>query len=162
MTVTHPEVRRFFMTIPEAVGLVLTAGYGNYGTLIVLDMGEQVKIAELARYMITMSGGIPGVDVPLVFTGLRPGEKLYEELLTEDEERTVAVDGKILVVESPKPPRRTLEIIEQLADAACEENGERVLKLMKVLVPSFGTVEVNVGAPEAGLAGSWGQAEERE
>ncbi|MEJ2189277.1 MAG: nucleoside-diphosphate sugar epimerase/dehydratase, partial [Acidobacteriota bacterium] len=86
VTVTHPEVRRYFMTVSEAVGLVLRAAYGDYGELCVLDMGEQIRIVDLARHMITMSGLVPDVDIPIVYTGLRPGEKLYEELLTEEEE----------------------------------------------------------------------------
>ncbi len=104
VTVTDPEVRRYFMTIREAVGLVLQAGYGDYGELCVLDMGEQIKIVDLARHMITMAGQVPDVDIAIEFTGLRPGEKLYEELLTEDEERTQQVDRKIFVARCPAPP----------------------------------------------------------
>ncbi|OYV67193.1 MAG: capsule biosynthesis protein CapD, partial [Deltaproteobacteria bacterium 21-66-5] len=81
VTVTDPEVRRYFMTIREAVGLVLQVGYGDYGEMCVLDMGEQIKIVDLARHMITMAGQVPDVDIAIEFTGLRPGEKLYEELL---------------------------------------------------------------------------------
>src|SRR5664280_2783545 len=87
VTVTDPEVRRYFMTVREAVGLVLQAGYGDYGELCVLDMGEQIKIVDLARHMVTMAGQVPDADIAIEFTGLRPGEKLYEELLTEEEER---------------------------------------------------------------------------
>src|SRR5262249_23213938 len=88
VTVTHPECTRYFMTIPEAVGLVLLAGLGGYGELCILDMGEPIRIADLAAHMITMAGLVPGTDIPIVFTGLRPGEKLAETLLTEEEERT--------------------------------------------------------------------------
>ena len=89
------------MTIREAVGLVLQAGYGDYGELCVLDMGEQIKIVDLARHMITMAGHVPDVDIAIEFTGLRPGEKLYEELLTEEEERTHQVDREDLRRQMP-------------------------------------------------------------
>ena len=101
VTVTDPEVKRYFMTIREAVGLVLRAGFGDFGELCVLDMGEQIRIIDLARNMITMSGQVPGVDIQIEVTGLRPGEKLFEELLTEDEERLKAVDERIFAVICP-------------------------------------------------------------
>ena len=97
VTVTHEDVKRFFMTIPEAVSLVLRAAYGDYGELCVLDMGEQIRIADLARQMITMSGLVPDVDVPIEFTGLRPGEKLYEELSTGEEHMARTRHPKILI-----------------------------------------------------------------
>lgn len=137
LTVTHPEVRRYFMTTREAVGLVLKAAYSNYGDLLVLDMGEQIRILDLARMMITMAGLVPDEDVPIVFTGLRPGEKLFEELLTEDEERTVRVHQKILVAEGPPPPPTLLEDIQELAEAAQQADADQIYRILRRLVPSF-------------------------
>ena len=148
VTVTDPEVKRYFMTISEAVGLVLQAAYGDYGELCVLDMGEQIRIADLARHMITIAGLVPDVDVPIVYTGLRPGEKLYEELLTEEEERTTQVSRKIFTAACPEPPADLDARIERLAGAAASENGAEVVRLLRELVPTF--VPPGRGGPVAG------------
>jgi FlaA1/EpsC-like NDP-sugar epimerase len=96
VTVTHPEIKRFFMTIPEAVQLVLQASVmGQGGEVFVLDMGEQIKIADLARNMIVLSGLVPGKDVSIVYTGLRGGEKLYEELFEDSEQVEPTAHPKI-------------------------------------------------------------------
>ena len=98
LTVTHPEVYRYFMTIPEAVQLILQAGaMGQGGEIFILEMGEPIRIVDLARDMITLSGLVPDRDIKIVFTGLRPGEKLYEELFTEGEEIKSTLHEKIKV-----------------------------------------------------------------
>ena len=138
VTVTDPEVRRYFMTIPEAVGLVLKAACGRAGDLCVLNMGEPVRILDLARQMIAMTGHVPDVDIKIVVTGLRPGEKMNEELMMEDEEVTLKTDGRINVVRSaaaaggPLGHRRT-----ELGLAAADEDVARTLDLLKVLVPTY-------------------------
>jgi FlaA1/EpsC-like NDP-sugar epimerase len=99
ITVTHPDIYRYFMTIPEAVQLIMQAGaMGRGGEIFILDMGEPIKIADLARDMITLSGLEPDRDIKIVFTGLRPGEKLYEELLTDGEKIKSTLHEKIRVV----------------------------------------------------------------
>jgi len=137
VTVTDPEVRRYFMTVSEAVALVLRAAYSDYGELCVLDMGEQIKIVDLARHMITLAGFVPDVDVPITFTGLRPGEKMYEELLTEEEERTRKVNQKILVAECPPPHRDLGRGVRELVAAALAEDDGLVVDLLRALVPSY-------------------------
>ena len=98
VTVTHPDIIRFFMTIPEAVQLVLLAGAkAKGGEIFVLNMGSPVKIAELAKRIITLSGKKPGVDIEIKYTGLRPGEKLYEELMMEDEHLQKTESDKIFI-----------------------------------------------------------------
>jgi FlaA1/EpsC-like NDP-sugar epimerase len=137
VTVTHPECTRYFMTVSEAVGLVLLAGLGNYGDLCVLDMGEQIRIAEIASNLITMSGRVPDVDIPIVYTGLRPGEKLYEELLTEEEEETAQVRNRINIAKSPPPPPDLavrLHTLQELAQAGAREE---LLDAVQDLVPTY-------------------------
>jgi FlaA1/EpsC-like NDP-sugar epimerase len=110
VTVTHPEMTRFFMTIPEAVQLIVQAGaIGGRGQIYVLDMGEPVKIVELAETMIRLSGKEPGADVPIEFVGARPGEKLHEELWDETETVTPSSHEAIMLVTRPPIDRHWLE-----------------------------------------------------
>jgi FlaA1/EpsC-like NDP-sugar epimerase len=137
VTVTHPECTRFFMTVSEAVGLVLLAGLGGYGELCVLDMGKPVRIAEMAAHLITMAGRIPGKEIAIVYTGLRPGEKLNEELLTGDEEQTVQVRNRISVCKCPPPPVDLERMLTELRRAADAGDRENVLAAIGALVPSY-------------------------
>lgn len=116
VTVTHEDINRFFMMIPEAAGLVLQAGVmGRGGEIFVLDMGEPVRIVDLARDMIRLSGLREGEDIEVRITGLRPGEKLYEELYDESERHTRTDHSKILVAESqPEPVLRVIHELSQL------------------------------------------------
>lgn len=141
VTITHPDVRRYFMTIPEAVGLVLKSAYGRFGELCVLNMGEPIRIIDLARQMIAMAGLVPERDIRIVVTGLRPGEKLNEELVSEDEQVTPQADGKIQVVNGPPPPPDLWELVAELERAARDEDPDRVRMLLKTLVPTYTPLE---------------------
>ena len=137
ITVTHPQIERFFMTISEAVGLVLRAAYGDYGRLCVLEMGEPLKIVDLARQMITMAGLVPDVDIAIRFTGLRPGEKLFEELLGDDETVIEVVEKKIRVVEGPPAPDDLWSQIQQLEAATSSEDDQAALAVLRRLLPEY-------------------------
>lgn len=137
VTVTHPDIQRYFMTISEAVGLVLRAAYGDHGGLCVLEMGEPIRILDLARQMITMAGLVPDVDIDITFTGLRPGEKLFEELLADDEEVLRLVDRKIRVVSGADPPEGLDAQLELLRQAVAAEDAESTISLLHELVPDF-------------------------
>ena len=141
ITVTHKEITRFFMTIPEAVGLVLQAmSYANGGEIFVLDMGEPVKIYDLAVSLIKLTGLEPDVDIPIKVTGLRPGEKLYEELLMEEEGLTETAHNKIFIGKPSDITSEELEgKIETLKELVKDENVEiQVIKeTMHEIVPTY-------------------------
>jgi FlaA1/EpsC-like NDP-sugar epimerase len=137
VTVTHPECSRYFMTISEAVSLVLLAGLKDYGELCLLDMGAPLRIVDLASHMITMAGLVPDADIKIEFTGLRPGEKLSEELILEEEERSRPGRNKIFAVDSPPPPGELLERLEDLREAAAACDREAIRRTLKLLVPTF-------------------------
>jgi FlaA1/EpsC-like NDP-sugar epimerase len=139
LTVTHPEITRYFMTIPEACQLVLEAGaMGQGGEIFVFDMGQPVKIADLANKMIRMSGREPGKDVQVVFTGLRPGEKLYEELLNNAENTLSTYHEKIMIARVREYDFVEVnEHVEKLIASAQKHYITPTVVLMKQLVPEF-------------------------
>lgn len=138
VTVTHPDIIRYFMTIPEAVGLVLQAGaYAKGGEIFVLDMGDPVKIDDLARNLIKLSGHVPDVDIQIEYTGLRPGEKLYEEKLMMEEGLRRTPNRKILIgkpIEVDK--ERFWPALDQLREL-CLHNNNDFLDLFCKLVPTY-------------------------
>lgn len=140
VTVTHPDVTRYFMTIPEAVSLMIEAGrQGRGGELYLLDMGKPVRIADLARNLITLSGLEPDVDIPIVYTGMRPGEKLTEELLTLEEGAVATENGKIFTVRHEAPDWADIEAwVEGLIASAEALDDEAIRAALKARIPDFG------------------------
>ncbi len=140
VTVTHPDMIRYFMTIPEAAQLVLQAGaIADSGAIYVLDMGEPVKISELAEKLIRFYGYEPGKNMEIAYTGLRPGEKLYEELLTDDEAKAMRKTGhnKIMIAPTTNMDDECFEQqVNELIKAA-EGNSKEVLVLIKGIVPEY-------------------------
>ncbi|MBF0609787.1 MAG: polysaccharide biosynthesis protein [Magnetococcales bacterium] len=145
VTLTHPDITRYFMTIPEAVGLVLQAGaMGEGGEIFVLDMGEPVKIKELAEQMIRLSGMEPHVDIPITYIGLRPGEKLYEELFHEDEDLQNTNHAKVMLAKSRVVDQTWLEEQLILLNKFIQgRNTAQLLDQLKILVPEFSTAKTN-------------------
>jgi FlaA1/EpsC-like NDP-sugar epimerase len=138
VTVTHPEVTRYFMTIPEASRLILQAlAIGRGGEIFVLEMGEPVRIVDLARHMIRLSGFEPDEDVEIVFTGLRPGEKLHEELVADEEEVARTSHARVKVLRTMKTaafPEIWLPRLQRCVERA---DVASTLRLLKILVPTF-------------------------
>ena len=140
VTVTHPEMTRYFMTIPEAVQLVLQAAVlGSGGEVFVLDMGEPVRIVDLAKDMIRLSGFEIGEDIEIVFTGLRPGEKLYEELFIPGETYQRTRHAKIFFASnaSTHEPGHLDEAIRTLAVSAHRNDREAIVRGLRHLIPEF-------------------------
>ncbi len=139
VTVTHPDIIRYFMTIPEACRLVLQAAtMGQGGEIFVFDMGEPVKIAHLARRMIRLSGFRPDVDIRIEYTGLRPGEKLYEEVLSSIESTTESTHHKIRIANAIDNPHSDIrQQVRTLAAAAHAQDAPKAVRALKALVPEF-------------------------
>ncbi len=139
VTVTHPDIIRYFMTIPEAVSLVLQAGaMAQGGEIFVLDMGDPVKITTLAENLIRMYGKIPYKDVEIKFTGLRPGEKLFEELLMDEEGLKSTANKKIFIGNHIQiDEKELLEKLEVLQEAAERNDSEETVRVLSDIVPTF-------------------------
>jgi FlaA1/EpsC-like NDP-sugar epimerase len=139
VTVTHPEITRFFMTIPEAVQLVLQAGcMGHGGEIFLLDMGDPVKIVRLAEELIRLSGRRPYEEIEIVFTGLRPGEKLYEELLIAGEGVKATAHEKIRILEATSFSEQALQDeTERLLVAVRDADVTSLVNTLKKIVPEF-------------------------
>lgn len=140
VTVTHPEMKRYFMTPSEAALLVLQAGaMGEGGEVFVLDMGEPIKIVDLAKELIRLSGYEPDVDIPIVFTGIRPGEKLFETLFAEDEDVLPTDHEKILVVKvnSHLRGKNPSDYLRRLTALAERGESAKIVNLLREMVPSY-------------------------
>lgn len=141
VTVTHPEVARYFMTIPEACQLILQAGVlGQGGEIFVLDMGEPIRISYLAEQMIRLAGKVPGSEIAITFTGLRPGEKLFEELFHDEEPYVATAHPKIFLANARLVPWLELEQrLKGLGRAVREYDDSEMASALRALVPEFAT-----------------------
>lgn len=140
VTVTHEKITRYFMTIPEAVQLVLQASsMAQGGEIFVLDMGEPVKIKDLAFNLIKLSGLEPGVDIEIEYTGLRPGEKLYEELLISKDKNQIKTDIEKIFIETPTAfdECELFKLVEQLKKSADDVKIEEIIKTIERIVPTY-------------------------
>lgn len=139
ITVTHPEITRYFMTIPEACQLVLeAAAFGKGGEIYVFDMGKPVKIVDLAKRMVMLCGLEPEKDIPIVFTGLRPGEKLYEELLADSENTITTHHPKIFIAQVVGLELSSISKgLDDLSNCLAQSNLTCIIENLKALVPEF-------------------------
>jgi FlaA1/EpsC-like NDP-sugar epimerase len=138
VTVTHPDMTRYFMTIPEAVGLVLqTATLGKGGEIFILDMGQPVKIMDMARQMIELSGYKPGVDIEIAITGLRPGEKLFEELRHTEEAHEPTEHPRIFKLKNENERVDAVLWLAEVRAAAAAADAGAIKQAMKLLVPEY-------------------------
>jgi FlaA1/EpsC-like NDP-sugar epimerase len=135
--VTHPDIVRYFMTIPEAAQLVLQAGLmGRSGQIFVLDMGEPVKIVELARMLIRLSGKTEQ-EVPITYTGLRPGEKLFEELLADDETTEPTPHAKLRIAKTAGPLPDVEAVVRWIAEAGAQPAPAVLRQWLRERVPEY-------------------------
>lgn len=139
VTITHPDIVRYFMTIPEACELVLQAGtMGQGGEIFVFDMGEPVKILDLAKRMIKLSGFEPEIDIKIIYTGLRPGEKLYEELLSDNAKTLPTHNEKIMISKDPTMEFSDIEaLVNLITKASLRRDKVDVVRILKTIVPEF-------------------------
>ncbi|WAC01095.1 polysaccharide biosynthesis protein [Lacinutrix neustonica] len=139
LTITHPDIIRYFMTIPEACQLVIEAGaMGNGGEVFIFDMGKAVKIIDLAKKIIRLAGFIPYKDIDIKVIGLRPGEKLYEELLNDTSETLPTYNDKIMIAKIDSHEYELVNtMILELAEIAKEGSKNEIVLKMKDLVPEF-------------------------
>jgi len=139
VTVTHPEITRYFMTIPEACQLMLQAGaMGEGGEIFILDMGTPVKIIDMARDLIRLSGFEPDVDIPIELIGLRPGEKLHEELITEGEGIVPTSHEKIMVLRGKPEDQVCLNgSIDEMAKLACNQESDKIMIQLREIVKEY-------------------------
>ena len=138
VTVTHPDITRYFMTIPEASSLVLEAAVmGRGGEIFVFDMGQPVKIVDLARKMIQLAGLRPDVDIPIHFTGLRPGEKMFEELFKDSENLLPTHHPKIMKAQKSEIESEFSEMLVELVASAQDYNDKSVRSMIRVIVPEY-------------------------
>jgi FlaA1/EpsC-like NDP-sugar epimerase len=139
VTVTDKRVYRYFMTIPEACQLVMEAGFmGAGGEIYLFDMGKPVRIYDLAEKMISLSGYVPHEEIKIVEIGLRPGEKLFEELLVDQEESFHTTHKKIMIARiRPYPYQKTLKMIDELLSSLTELTDLELVTKMKMIVPEF-------------------------
>ena len=145
VTVTHPEITRYFMTIDEACQLVLEAGgMGNGGEIYVFDMGSPIKIVNLAHHMIRLTGLIPNKDIAIEFSGLRPGEKLFEELLADKETTLPTHHEKIMIAQATHTYDSSQDFqLTKLLEFVKQNNINESLKQLKQLVPEYQPIDVN-------------------
>ena len=139
VTVTHPDVTRYFMTIPEAVGLVMQAAVmGKGGEIFVLDMGQPVKIADLARQMIELSGLTVGDDIEIKFTGLKPGEKLFEELQHHNEQHQPTEHPRVMrFVPNADSEAASARAIDQLEPLLYTVGPNRIKEQIRAIIPEY-------------------------